>query len=114
MAKITIPAANISYEVAEGDTVARAATRAGLGFPYDCNVGECGNCRFELLDGEVTYLRENPPAINDRDVQRKRYISFQALPKGDCQSRCRCATISSANIARRRPWPAARNHRRDA
>lgn len=85
MAKITIPAANISYEVAEGDTVARAATRAGLGFPYDCNVGECGNCRFELLDGEVTYLRENPPAINDRDIQRKRYLGCQALPKGDCQ-----------------------------
>lgn len=85
MAKITIPAADISFEVAEGDTIARAATRAGLGFPYDCNVGECGNCRFELLDGEVTYLRENPPAINDRDVQRKRYLGCQAQPHGDCQ-----------------------------
>jgi toluene monooxygenase electron transfer component len=84
MAKITIPAANVTYDVAEGDTVARAATRAGLGFPYDCNVGECGNCRFELLEGEVTYLRENPPAINDRDIQRKRYLGCQALPQGDC------------------------------
>lgn len=84
MAKITIPAAEISFECPEGDTIARAAARAGLGFPYECNVGECGNCRFELLDGEVTYLRENPPAVNDRDVQRKRYLGCQALPGGDC------------------------------
>lgn len=85
MTKITIPAADISFEVADGDTIARAATRAGLGFPYECNVGECGNCRFELLEGEVSYLRENPPALNERDVQRKRYLGCQALPKGACQ-----------------------------
>ena len=58
--------------------------RNGLGFPYDCNVGECGNCRFELLEGEVEYLRENPPAVNERDIQRKRYLGCQALPKGPC------------------------------
>ena len=84
MAKITIPAADLSFDVSEGDTIARAALRDGLGFPYDCNVGECGNCRFELLEGEVEYLRENPPAITDRDVQRKRYLGCQALPKGAC------------------------------
>lgn len=85
MAKISIPAVGIAYEVGEGDTIARAATRAGLGFPYDCNVGECGNCRFELIEGEVDYLRPNPPAINERDIQRKRYLGCQALPRGDCQ-----------------------------
>jgi len=85
MTKITIPAASLEFEVAPGDTIARAATRAGLGFPYECNVGECGNCRFELLDGEVTYLRENPPALNEKDIARKRYLGCQALPKGACQ-----------------------------
>ncbi len=84
MTTIKIPAANISFDVGEGDTIARAAVRAGLGFPYECNVGECGNCRFELLEGEVSYLRENPPAVNDRDVQRKRYLGCQALPHGEC------------------------------
>lgn len=84
MTKITIPASDTTFEVAEGDTIARAALRNGLGFPYDCNVGECGNCRFELLEGEVEYLRENPPAVNDRDIQRKRYLGCQALPKGPC------------------------------
>ncbi len=85
MTKITIPAANLSFDVEEGDTIARAATRAGLGFPYECNVGECGNCRFELLDGEVSYLRENPPALNEKDIARKRYLGCQAQPRGECQ-----------------------------
>jgi len=84
MAKITIPAADKSFECSDGDTIARAGIRAGLGFPYECNVGECGNCRFELLEGEVRYLRENPPAINERDAQRNRYLGCQALPQGDC------------------------------
>jgi toluene monooxygenase electron transfer component len=83
MSKITIANANVEF-ACEEDTISRAAVRAGLGFPYECNVGECGNCRFELLEGEVAYLRENPPAINERDVQRKRYLGCQAQPKGDC------------------------------
>jgi len=84
MAKISIPAANIEYDCTD-DTIMRAATRAGLGFPYECNVGECGNCRFELLEGEVTYLRPNPPGVTERDAQRNRYLGCQAVPKGDCK-----------------------------
>jgi toluene monooxygenase electron transfer component len=83
MAKITIPAANIEFDCTN-DTIMRAATRIGLGFPYECNVGECGNCRFELIEGEVSYLRANPPGVTERDAQRKRYLGCQALPQGDC------------------------------
>ncbi|HET7746796.1 MAG TPA: 2Fe-2S iron-sulfur cluster-binding protein, partial [Vicinamibacteria bacterium] len=32
-----------SFECGRGDTILRAALRAGLGFPYACNVGSCGN-----------------------------------------------------------------------
>ncbi|HEY8579397.1 MAG TPA: 2Fe-2S iron-sulfur cluster-binding protein [Beijerinckiaceae bacterium] len=83
MAKITISNGGLTFDCVD-DTIMRAATRAGLGFPYECNVGECGNCRFELQEGEVSYLRENPPAITERDAQRKRYLGCQAAPHGDC------------------------------
>ncbi len=36
---------------ADEDTLLRGALRAGLGFPNDCGVGGCGNCRFELVSG---------------------------------------------------------------
>lgn len=85
MAKITIPAADIEFNCADGDTISRAATRAGHSFPYECNIGECGTCRFELLEGHVTYLRDNPPAVHPRFAERNQYLGCQALPNGDCK-----------------------------
>jgi toluene monooxygenase electron transfer component len=85
MAQITITGANLTYSCDESDTVLRAALRANLGFPYECNVGSCGNCRFELVEGEVEHMRADPPAWNERDRQRKRYLGCQARPLGDCR-----------------------------
>ena len=85
MARITLANSDAAFDVAEGDTVLRAALRAGLGFPYECNVGSCGNCRFELQEGEVAHLRAEPPAWGERDRARKRWLGCQAAPAGDCR-----------------------------
>jgi toluene monooxygenase electron transfer component len=78
-----------TFECADGDTILRAALRAGQGFPYECNVGSCGNCRFELLDGEVTHERTDPPAWGERDLKRNRWLGCQARPVGDCTIKVR-------------------------
>jgi toluene monooxygenase electron transfer component len=85
MARITLANSDAAFDVAEGDTVLRAALRAGLGFPYECNVGSCGNCRFELQEGDVAHLRADPPAWGERDRARKRWLGCQAAPAGDCR-----------------------------
>lgn len=72
------------YECADDDTILRSALRAGLGFPYACNTGSCGNCRFQLIDGAVDHLRADPPAWTDRDRQRGRWLGCQACPRQDC------------------------------
>jgi toluene monooxygenase electron transfer component len=72
------------FDCAEGDTILRAALRSGIGMPYSCNVGSCGNCRFELIEGEVEHLRRDPPAWNERDLKRNRWLGCQALPKCPC------------------------------
>jgi toluene monooxygenase electron transfer component len=79
----------VSFACAQGDTILRAALRAGHGFPYECNVGSCGNCRFELLDGKVTHQRTDPPAWGERDRKRNRWLGCQALPAGDCTIKVR-------------------------
>jgi toluene monooxygenase electron transfer component len=84
MPEIAIAGTEIRYGC-DDDTVMRAALRAGLGFPYECNVGSCGNCRFELLEGAVVHEREAPPAWTERDRQRNRYLGCQARPVGDCR-----------------------------
>ena len=78
-----------AFDCAADDTVLRAALRAGLGFPYACNVGSCGNCRFELEAGEVEHARADAPAWTDRDRERGRWLGCQSRPRGDCRIKVR-------------------------
>ena len=85
MAKIEIPAANISFECPQDDTILRAGLRTGLGMAYECNVGSCGNCQFELIEGEVISLYPDAPGLNERMRARKRHLGCQSQPRGDCK-----------------------------
>ncbi len=89
MVTIKIANSDVAFTCDDDDTVMRAALRAGLGFPYECNVGSCGNCRFELVEGEVHHERADPPAYSERDKQRNRYLGCQAKPHGDCEIKLR-------------------------
>ena len=82
--RIRIAGGDLEFACSEGDTVLRAAQRAGLGFPYECNVGSCANCRFELIDGEVATAWPDAPGWTDKDRQRKRHLGCQSKPLGDC------------------------------
>ena len=84
MALIKLVGTDLSWPCEDGDTILRSAIRAGLGFPYECNVGSCGNCRFDLMEGDVTHLRADPPGLNERDRQRGRRLGCQARPNTDC------------------------------
>jgi toluene monooxygenase electron transfer component len=84
MAQITLTNANVAFDCSD-DTILRAALRQGLGFPYECNVGSCGNCRFELIEGEVVHDRADAPAWTERHKQRKQYLGCQARPLSDCR-----------------------------
>ena len=84
MTTIHIPAASLDVECAPDDTILRAALRQGLGFPYECNVGSCGNCLFELLSGEVEHLRVDSPGWSERHKQRNRWLGCQAKPLSEC------------------------------
>ena len=84
MVQIKVANSETTFACDGGDSILRAALRAGLGFPYECNVGSCGNCLFELQAGEVVHERVDAPAWTDRHKQRKRYLGCQAKPSGDC------------------------------
>ena len=88
MARIAIDGGP-AFDCAADDTLLRAALRSGLGFPYACNVGSCGNCRFELLEGAVAHVRADAPAWTDRDRKRNRWLGCQAVAAGDCRIKVR-------------------------
>ena len=84
MPRVSLAGKDFCFACAGDDTILRAALRAGLGFPYECNTGSCGTCRFELVEGEVVHERVEPPAWTERDRKRNRYLGCQARPAGDC------------------------------
>jgi toluene monooxygenase electron transfer component len=86
---VRIAGGETSFSCASDDTLLRAGQRAGLGFPYECNVGSCGNCRFELVEGEVQVQWAQAPGLSEKDRQRKRYLGCQTRPAGDCTIKLR-------------------------
>ena len=84
MFKVRVAGSDIAFDCAADDTVLRAAQRAGIAFPYECNVGSCANCKFELVEGDVHMRWSEAPAWTERDRQRKRFLGCQAEPRSDC------------------------------
>jgi len=78
-----------SFPCAENDTLLRAALRSGIAFPYECNVGSCGNCKFELLDGVMTSCWPEAPGLSDKDRARNRGLGCQSRPTGPLQIKLR-------------------------
>lgn len=79
------------FAQAQGDPVLRAALRASVGFPYECNSGSCGLCRFELLEGTVEVAWKEAPAWSDRDRRKGRYLGCQTAATTDCSIRVKVA-----------------------
>jgi toluene monooxygenase electron transfer component len=76
---------------ADEDSLLRGALRAGVGFPYECGVGGCGNCRFDLVSGEMETLWPEAPGLSERERKRGKRLACQSRPLGDCVIRVRCA-----------------------
>ncbi|HNI47018.1 MAG TPA: FAD-binding oxidoreductase [Zoogloea sp.] len=71
------------FAQAPGDTVLRAALRAGIGLSYECNSGGCGGCKIELLQGNVETLWPDAPGLGERDRRRGRHLACQCRAVGD-------------------------------
>jgi toluene monooxygenase electron transfer component len=87
--RIRLAGSEVTFACAADDTLLRAGQRAGLGFPYECNVGSCGTCRFELVEGEVQVQWEEAPGLKENDRKRNRYLGCQTRPLGDCAIKVR-------------------------
>ncbi|MGD9536125.1 MAG: 2Fe-2S iron-sulfur cluster-binding protein [Alphaproteobacteria bacterium] len=82
--RVSIAGSDLAFDCAPGDTVLRAGLRAGIGMPYECSVGSCGTCRFELVEGEVETVWDAAPGLTERDKARGRRLACQSRPAGAC------------------------------
>ncbi|MDB5880312.1 MAG: oxidoreductase FAD-binding region [Ramlibacter sp.] len=87
--RVRLAGSEAAFGCAADDTLLRAGQRAGLGFPYECNVGSCGTCRFELVEGDVQVQWADAPGLTENDRKRKRYLGCQTRPLADCTIKLR-------------------------
>ena len=77
---IQLADSDVRFECAGDDTVLRAALRQGLAFPYECNVGSCGNCKFEVRDGTIESNWPQAPGLSEKDKIKNRQLGCQCKP----------------------------------
>lgn len=81
-----------------GETLLTAALRQGIGLPYGCRDGQCGNCAALLLEGSVDYPSGKTDALEGRPEGT--CLTCQAVPRSDARIRVR-EVRSAAEIAAR-------------
>ncbi|WP_240975335.1 2Fe-2S iron-sulfur cluster-binding protein [Paraburkholderia aromaticivorans] len=89
MSEILLEGGAHRFHCERHDTVLGAGLRAGLGLPYECTVGACGTCKFELLEGTVESLWEDAPGLSARDRAKGRKLACQSRPTSDCRIKIR-------------------------
>jgi len=97
---VTLQASGKRFEVQPGETVLEAARRAGLALPYSCLAGVCGSCKATLVEGECSYPRNPPSALNAAERLRHQVLLCQAVPASDLLIAAR-EVASVADIPRR-------------
>ncbi|MCB1756078.1 MAG: 2Fe-2S iron-sulfur cluster binding domain-containing protein, partial [Gammaproteobacteria bacterium] len=81
MYKVTLESGE-SFACAD-ERILSSALRNRLGFPYECNSGSCGICKFTLLRGEVRDLYPDAPGLSERDRGKGRKLACQCKPVSD-------------------------------
>ena len=79
------------FQQEDHDTVLRAALRAGIGFPYECNSGGCGSCKFDLIEGAIENLWPEAPGLTERDRRKNYLLACQCRATSDLRIKMRPA-----------------------
>lgn len=85
MNNVSIDENGQTFKIGNLDSILRAGLRSGLGFPYECNSGGCGSCKFQLLEGEVKNLWKEAPGLTRRDIRKEKKLACQSLALTDCK-----------------------------
>lgn len=75
-----------SFEVEKGrKVVLNAALAAGLGFPHNCRVGSCTQCKCKLKSGKVRELTDSSYVLSAEDLKEGMILACQSIPQSDLE-----------------------------
>nr|WP_299244616.1 2Fe-2S iron-sulfur cluster-binding protein [uncultured Halomonas sp.] len=82
MKQITIEQWPHPVEVSKG-TILDAALKAGVPYPHDCRSGECGQCKTQLVQGEVRHDPCLADALSTEERKSGLVLACRCQPKTD-------------------------------
>jgi CDP-4-dehydro-6-deoxyglucose reductase/ferredoxin-NAD(P)+ reductase (naphthalene dioxygenase ferredoxin-specific) len=74
------------YEVPAlyGETILTSLLQAGVPFPHNCQSGNCGSCKCELVEGDVLELPYSEYALSPEERARNIVLACRTQAWGDC------------------------------
>ncbi|HEX4843004.1 MAG TPA: 2Fe-2S iron-sulfur cluster-binding protein [Limnobacter sp.] len=75
-----------SFEVEKGrKVILNSALSAGLGFPHNCRVGSCTQCKCKLKSGKVRELTDSSYVLSAEDLKAGMILACQSIPETDLE-----------------------------
>lgn len=75
-----------SFQVERGrKVILNAALSAGLGFPHNCRVGSCTQCKCKLKSGKVRALTDASYVLSAEDLKAGMILACQSIPESDLE-----------------------------
>lgn len=71
----------------EGETILESLLQAGVAFPHNCQLGNCGECKCELIEGDVLELPSSEYALSEEERGRGLILACRTQAWGDCTVR---------------------------
>ena len=65
------------------ETILKAALKAGLAYPHECQVGACTSCKSLLVEGEIKALTDFAYVLEMEEMQSGYILVCQSLAKSD-------------------------------
>jgi len=71
----------------EGETILANLLAAGVPFPHNCQAGNCGACKCELVEGDILELPYSEYALSAEERARNLILACRSQVWGDCTVR---------------------------
>jgi len=70
-----------------GETMLESLLQAGVPFPHNCQSGNCGACKCELVEGDILELPYSEYALSAEERSRNLILACRTQVWGDCSVR---------------------------
>lgn len=73
------------FVVKAGDNLLKAGLEAGLAWPYDCRVGNCGTCKCVIKKGKIKALIDFSHVLDGDQLEASTVLACQTVLKTDIE-----------------------------